>query len=159
MSSHINSFCGQISNLPGLISWHLLVPRVFAACIWYSQCWPVIQRYLHGFSGCWQLASLLTNWYLGFPGGSVGEESACNAGDPGSIPGRGRSPGEVNGNLLQYSCLGNCMDRGAWWATVHGISKCQTWLQQLSMHTRMRQSLFWAFYSYFYLIITETLPI
>ena len=50
---------------------------------------------------------------------SFGKESACNAGDPGSIPGSGISPGEENGNPLQYSCLGNPMDRGAWQATVH----------------------------------------
>ena len=52
----------------------------------------------------------------GFPGGSDGEESACNAGDPGSIPRSGRSPGEGNGNPLQYSCLESSMDRRAWWA-------------------------------------------
>ena len=52
-----------------------------------------------------------------FPGGSDGKESACSAGDVGSIPGSGRSPGEGNGNLLQYSCLENLIDRGAWWAT------------------------------------------
>ena len=57
---------------------------------------------------------------MGFPGGSEVEESACNAGDPGSIPGSGRSPGEGNGNPLQYSCLENPMDAGAWWPTVHG---------------------------------------
>ena len=57
---------------------------------------------------------------LGFPGGSAGKESACSAGDPGLIPESGRSPGEENGNPLQYSCLGNPMDRGAWWATIHG---------------------------------------
>ena len=51
---------------------------------------------------------------VGFPGGSAGKESACNAGDPGSIPGLGRSPGEGNGNPLQYSCLENPMDGGAW---------------------------------------------
>ena len=50
-----------------------------------------------------------------------GDGSTCNAGDPGSIPGSGRSPGEGNGNPLQYSCLGNPMDRGAWQATVHGV--------------------------------------
>ena len=50
----------------------------------------------------------------GFPGGSIGEESASNAGDPGSIPGSGRSPGEGNSNPLQYSCLENPMDGGAW---------------------------------------------
>ena len=51
---------------------------------------------------------------LGFPGSSVGKDSTCNAGDPGSIPGWGRSPGEGSGNPLQYSCLENPMDRGAW---------------------------------------------
>ena len=59
----------------------------------------------------------------GFPGGSDGKESAFNAGDLGSIPGLGRSPLEGNGNPLQYSCLGNPMDRGAWCAVVHGITK------------------------------------
>ena len=62
----------------------------------------------------------------GFPGGSVGKESACNAGDLGLIPGLGRFPGEGKGYPLQYSCLENPMDRGAWWATVHGVSKSQT---------------------------------
>ena len=52
-----------------------------------------------------------------------GKKSTCNAGDSGSIPGSGRSPGEGNGNPFQYSCLGNSMDRGAWWATVHGVTK------------------------------------
>ena len=60
-----------------------------------------------------------------FPGGSVGKESVCNAGDPDSIPGLGRSPGEGNGNPLQYSCLENPMDRGAWQAIVHGVTKSQ----------------------------------
>ena len=54
--------------------------------------------------------------------GSVGKESACSAGDLGSIPGSGRSPREGNGNLLQYSCLGNPMDRGGWQATVHRVA-------------------------------------
>ena len=52
---------------------------------------------------------------MGFPHSSVGKESGCNAGGPGSIPGSGRSPGEGNGKLLQYSCLENPIDRGAWW--------------------------------------------
>ena len=60
---------------------------------------------------------------LGFPGGSVSNETACNAGDVGSIPGWGRSPGEGNGNPLQYSCLDNFMDRVAWRATVHRVTK------------------------------------
>ena len=67
--------------------------------------------------------------YLGFPGGSDGKESACNAGDPGSVPELGRSPGEGNGNSLQYSCLENSVDRGAWWARV---IKSRT---QLKQHT------------------------
>ena len=61
----------------------------------------------------------------GFPGGSDGKESACNAGDPGLIPGLGRSPEEKNGNPLQYSCLENSMDRGDWWALVHVVAKSQ----------------------------------
>ena len=55
--------------------------------------------------------------------GSNGKESTCNAGDPGSIPGSGRSLGEGNGNPLQYSCLENPMDTGGWWAAVHGVTK------------------------------------
>ena len=63
---------------------------------------------------------------MGFPGVSDGKESACNAGDPGLIPGLGRSPGEGNGYPIQYSCLENFIDRGAWWATVLGVAKNQT---------------------------------
>ena len=59
----------------------------------------------------------------GFPGGSDSKESACNVGDLGSIPGSGRSPGEVNGNLFQYFRLGNPMSRRAWWATVHRVTE------------------------------------
>ena len=63
---------------------------------------------------------------VGFPGGSGGKESACSAGDPGSVPGLGRSPGEGKGYPLQYFCLENFMDRGAWRITVHGVAKSQT---------------------------------
>ena len=66
---------------------------------------------------------------LDFQGGSVLKNPLAitgAVGDPGLIPGSGRSPGEGNGNPLQYSCLGNPMDRGAWWATVHGVTKSQT---------------------------------
>ena len=65
---------------------------------------------------------------VGLPGGSVGKESACNEGDLGSIPGSGRSPGGGHGNPLQYSCLENPMDRGAWRATVHRVTKRQAQL-------------------------------
>ena len=70
-----------------------------------------------------------------FPGGSVVKSPPANAGDVGSIPGSGRSPGEGNSNPLQYSCLENHMDRGAWWATVHGVTKSWTRLKQLSICT------------------------
>ena len=63
---------------------------------------------------------------VGFPGGSDGKESTYNAGDPGSIPGSGRSPAEGNGYLLQYFCLENSMDRRAWRATVYKVEKSQT---------------------------------
>ena len=68
---------------------------------------------------------------IGFPGGSVVKNPPANAGDSedgGSIPGLGRSPGEGNGKLLQYYCLGNPMDKGSWRATVHGVTKSRTWL-------------------------------
>ena len=64
----------------------------------------------------------------GFPGGSDSKESACNAGDLGSIPGLERFPGEGNGNPLHCSCLENPMDRGAWWGAAHGFTKSQTQL-------------------------------
>ena len=64
--------------------------------------------------------------YLGFPGSSVNKGSAYSAGDLGSIPGSGRSPGGGNGNPLQYSCLENPLDRGAWQATVHGVAELDT---------------------------------
>ena len=70
-----------------------------------------------------------------FPGDSDSKASAHNAGDPGLIPGLGRSPGEGNGNPLQYSCLENSMDGGTWWATVHGVAKSQTRLSNFtSLH-------------------------
>ena len=71
-----------------------------------------------------------------FHNGSVSQESACsagNTGDTGSIPGRGRPPREGNGNPLQYSCLGNLIDRGSWRATVHRVAKTQTWMREREM--------------------------
>ena len=78
------------------------------------------------------LPLLCSSLFWGFPGGSDGKESVCNAGDPGSIPGSGRSPGGGHGNPLQSSCLQNPMDRGAWRATVHGVAESDT-IQQLTL--------------------------
>ena len=71
------------------------------------------------------MITLLLKYIWGFPGGSDGKESACNVGDPGSIPGSGRSPGEGNGSPLQYSCPEYPSDREAWRATVHGVAESQ----------------------------------
>jgi len=71
-----------------------------------------------------------TSLFYGFPGGSEVKASARNVGDLGSIPGSERSPGEGNGNPLQYSCLENPMDGGIWWATVHGVTKSRTRLSK-----------------------------
>ena len=70
--------------------------------------------------------------YWEFSGGSVSKESACNAGEPGSIPGSGRSPEEGNGNSFQYSCLGNPMEGGAWWAILRGVAMIRTRLSDFT---------------------------
>ena len=72
---------------------------------------------------------------LGFPCGSYDKQSTCSAGDPSLIPRSGRSPGERHGYPLQYSCLENPMDRGAWWALVHGVAKSQTQLSDSAQNT------------------------
>ena len=76
---------------------------------------------------------------MGFPGGSEVKVSAHNAGDLGSIPGLGRSPGEGNGNPLQYPCLENPMDGGAWWATVHGVAESRTQLSDFT-HSMLNET-------------------
>ena len=73
----------------------------------------------------------------GFPGGSVAKNPSANAGDLGLNPGLRRSLGEGDGNPLQYSCLGNPMDKGAWWATVHRAAKESDTTEHLSMHAHM----------------------
>ena len=69
---------------------------------------------------------------MSFHCGSDSKESGCNSGNPGSIPGLGRSPGEGNGNPLQYSCLENPVDGEAWQATVYGVAKSQTQLSNFT---------------------------
>ena len=77
---------------------------------------------------------------MGFPGGSGGKESACNAGDSSLIPGLGRSPGEENGNPLQCSCLENPRDGGAWWVAVYGVTQSWTRLKRLSSSSKLVRS-------------------
>ena len=100
---------------------------------------PSFGLFLFSFSG-------FLNWKLiivmGCPGGSDGRESACSAGDPGSVPGSGRSPREGNGNPLWYFCLENPMDGGAWWATVHGVAKSQRRLSDFSFFLSFFLSLY-----------------
>ena len=82
----------------------------------------------------WWWGRIFKGWRItwGFLGGSDSKASACNVGDLGLIPGSGRSPGEGNGNPLQYSCLESPMDRGAWWATVHRVAKSWAQLSDLT---------------------------
>ena len=94
------------------ISRSLLIPLLPSSYFFF-----LIVQFGNAFDVLWDL-----------PGDSHSEESVCNAGDPGSIPGLGRSCGEGNGNPLQYSCLESPWDRGAWWAIVHGVTKSLTWL-------------------------------
>ena len=82
------------------------------------------------------LCSTVHGVWVGLPGGSDRKESACNEGDTGSTPGSGRSPGEGKGYPLQYSCLENPMDRGAWRAIVHGIAKSRTRQSDCHFHFR-----------------------
>ena len=91
---------------------------------WIQQSWELqsagISSFEEGHKSFWITTITPT---LGFPHCSVGKEYACHAGDLASIPGLGRSPGEGNGNPLQYNCLENPMDRGAWQAIVHGVAR------------------------------------
>ena len=99
-------------------------------------CLYVSKIYLHScVCVCVQIHKYIVYIHTGLPGGSYGKVSACNGGDPVSIPGLERSPGGGNGTPLQYSCLENPMDREAWWATVHGVAKNWTRLSDVTFYT------------------------
>ena len=106
----------EISSAGGLLT--IASPSSF---VMPDMWWPMTQVF-------WDI---IVN-HKGFPCSSDGKASAYNAGDQGSIPGLGRSSGEGNGNPLQYSCLQNPMDRGAWKPTVHAVAKSWTWLNGFS---------------------------
>ena len=124
---------GQIAN----IHWTIEKAREFQKnfsfighakafdCVDHSKLWKILKE-----MGILDHLTCL----LGFPGGSEVKASACNVGDLGLIPGSGRSLGEWNGNPLQYSCLENPLDGGAWWAIVHGVTKSQTQLSDFTSH-------------------------
>ena len=114
----------QLKNIyVNCLVWALNI-ELLLACSWYL----VLRTKAHYFL------------ILGFPGGSDSKGSACNPRDLGVIPGLGRSSGGGHGNSLQYSCLGNPMDRGAWWAIVHGIAKSRGMTERLSTaHRRQRK--------------------
>ena len=100
---------------------------------------------IHGVAKSW---TWLSDWtelkeIWGFPRWLSGKESACNVGDLGSIHGSGRSPGEANGNPLRYSFPGNPRNRGAWWATVHGVSKESDTTYQLQQQQKKSEQDFW----------------
>ena len=107
-------------------------------------------------------------WLRDSPSGSDSKESACIARSSGSVPGLGRSPGEGKGYPFQYSCLENSMDRGAWWATVRGITKSWTWTEWLT-HTLLRVDLQscvnfyctaeWFSYTYTYILFSCPFPL
>ena len=122
-----------IEGLHSTFLWHFQVLN----CVYFLEN-EVVSRHMFG--------SILTiNWLTPyFPGGSNGKESACSVGDLGLIPGLGRYPGEGKGYPLQYSGLGNSMDRGAWQATVRGVAKSQTRLRDFHFSI-----LTWAFWKQF----------
>ena len=104
-------------------------------------------HWIVSFLCCWVLR-VLSVFLPGFCGGPDGKESACNVGHPCLIPGLGWSPGEGHGYPLQYSYLQNSMDRGAWQATVHGVSKSRTWLSDWHFHFYFMYSRYQSFVGY-----------
>ena len=112
---------------------HLKIHGSHTIEAWVGEFWALEIFDLY-FASVWDEWSCAVIWtFLGFSGGLDVKESACSAQDLGSIPVSGRSPGEGNGNPLQYSCLEYPMDGGTWPATVHGATKSQTWLSNFSL--------------------------
>ena len=121
---HFHALEKEMATYSSVLAWSLESPRdggaSWAAIYGVSQSQTQLKRLSSNSNSSIR--------YIGFPGGSVVKNPPANAGDAGLIPGSGRSPGELNGNPLQYSCLGNPIDRGAWQATDHRVAKSQTQL-------------------------------
>ena len=125
-SARLNQDCVILGTFVNVCTWELLTaPRSGSASVVLLVTSPVAS----------QIVSCRCHL---IPGGAGGKEPACDAGDVGSIPGSEGSPGEGNGNPLQYFCLGNPMDRGAWRATVHGVTK--SWKQLSNFRFVSKQS-------------------
>ena len=122
----------QLGFLKALSKCHMLSKRLLLTCLGIELKWRRMTAHSEDTGkrtskpAAPTLICVSVHLTLGFPGGSDSKEPACNVGDPGSIPGSGRSRGEGIGYLLQYSCLKNSMDRGAWGAAAHGVAKTQT---------------------------------
>ena len=108
---------GCCASVFSSVKWAVVTVSLAFSGLWWSMMISFLSY--SSFSCCLLFKLSCSLVYSGFPFGSDGDDSACNARDLGSIPGSGRSPGEGRGNPLQYSCLGNPMDRGDWWGTVH----------------------------------------
>ena len=117
--------CEEVKMKKKTLPWTLSLQEVSFTTLWLTS-WTIFLNPKN---------NVLPRWLSG-------KESACDAGDAGSIPGWGRSPGGKHNNPFQYSCLENLMDWGAWQATVHRVAKSQTWLKWLSIHTS-RMMKFW----------------
>ncbi|CAI9159774.1 unnamed protein product [Rangifer tarandus platyrhynchus] len=115
--SNLHSYSLGLWLLIFVILNYAVVNSIYYACLGIGASTCFLRTSIHSA----YIEHCLSVW--GFPGDSDDKESACNVGDPALIPGSGRSSGEGNGNPLQYSCLGNSMDRAAWQATVHGVAK------------------------------------
>ena len=129
----LNIFLESISGLPTcpllyipMVHHHISSHTISLTCRRYHSAHKYIIVFIFS-SISNSLIQINKHTYIqGFPGSSDGKESVCNAGDLGSIPGLGRSPGEGHGNPFQYPCLENPMDRGAWQAIVHGVAESDT---------------------------------